>query len=472
MNKFDMCILSFTMVRPTLRRLTAAAYNTGRKYGKAAAGAAAAYAVQRTAQYAVNQVDNARQYALNRIGTAMSGGKVVKKRKVSGSVFNNTRRQLFPKRRSYGAAMSKSSGFLKTPYRKRGRKRATKFERYGVMETIERGGVVDGGVNDANVGNTVAVGHMTFPQARVARLLWIAIVKHLIIKAGVSTLTSLTDAIEGLVAGDKITVSYYASPDSGSLASYTHTAVAGDSVWSIGVALQSWAALQTNMQNAEVYQISYQAFAATSALPYTVVNLRLCKVYYKAKSTLKIQNRTISTTGGDEESVDNVPLYGKIYFGMGTGAIAMTRDNAYTTAARDFIGDDTVGAIAKVPTEKWYQEPVGPEHFTNCKRFGKVHLDPGHIKTSVLNTYKVMSLSKMIRELYSIDAANLTHEHSWIGVYRFMLLEKMLNTVAGSTTNSIKIGYEVNMNFGVYITVGKNTYSAPLNSVSNIANES
>jgi len=52
-----------------------------------------------------------------------------------------------------------------------------------------------------------------------------------------------------------------------------------------------------------------------------------------------------------------------------------------------------------------------------------------------------------------------------------MMLEKMLNTVVGDENNGIKVGYEHNIRIGGYILNPRQTETAQLNSVANLANE-
>jgi len=172
--------------------------------------------------------------------------------------------------------------------------------------------------------------------------------------------------------------------------------------------------------------------------------------------------------GGDEESVNNVPLHGKAYFGYGTGTEAFSRDVPVGTAGTTFRADNQYGAIARVPTERWYQEVVPASHFTQVKQFGKVVLDPGHVKTSVVSFYGTFSLNSIYRKLFDNDAAML-HTKTSVGTYRFMLLEKMILATTPTADNAIKVAYEVNLRMGCYATMTNSYETAQQNDLVNIS---
>lgn len=376
----------------------------------------------------------------------------------------------------YGASMSKSGGFISTTQRaKRGGR--NKVNRLGVSMVIERGGVLDAGENTSSAGNTVAVGHCNAPIILVHQMLWRAIIKKLVIASGqFSNLENFEEGIGGLASGSFVRVSYSQGPDQAWVASdYSLTTTTS---WN-DVALYFaglFTGASTPFNNTEL--IFEEIRLGSSNYADTTVNLRKAVFHFYSKSTLKVQNRTVNATGGDEESVDNVPLYGKAYFGKGSGTQAYTKDSSgYVIAGSGFHGDVATGTIAKVPTEKWYQEPVPASHFIRVLKVGKVHLDPGHIKTSVLDGRYTISLDKFYKllrvEIAPTGPAPYTyyHDRSIMGVYRFMILEKMLNSVVGTAANSIKCAFEHNIRIGGYITTKNQTETAQLNNLVNIANE-
>lgn len=367
----------------------------------------------------------------------------------------------------YGASSSKSAGFIRS--RRRTYKRKSPYETLGVVKTIEVGGVLDAGANTDLSGNTVFVGHSTIAQDLCSELFWLALIKHLAIKAGIEELQRLNVSPPWFETGDKITLSYNDGP-SGSLTTLTYTKASLETLEDAAAYFASWAE-STNNSEIMLGDIALVPGGTNRLIGYTRMNLRTARVHMYCKSTQKIQNRTINSTGGDEESVDNVPLYGRSYEGNGNGAVPKTTvdstSSITTNAARFPFCDVVSGTLAKVPTDRFYQEVLAPSHFINVKKFGKLRVEPGYIKTSALYSKKSMSVQSWFRMLYY--KAQGSHMQTFHGKYRLMMLEKMINAVTGTTVNSIKVAYETNNRTGLFITTYKNTYTAPLNSVANIS---
>ena len=93
--------------------------------------------------------------------------------------------------------------------------------------------------------------------------------------------------------------------------------------------------------------------------------------------------------------------------------------------------------------ERWFQEPPGPEVLTKVKKYGKVHLDPGQIKTSNLFTTLSISIAKFWHTIAHVPQSNIHHMH-WLESI-VSCGRKMLTSVAGNATNSIKVAYEHNL---------------------------
>jgi len=362
----------------------------------------------------------------------------------------------------------KSGGFISsTKSALAARSKEAKYNRLGTSITYEVGGNLDAGVSTATAGNTVAIGHANVAANVAHTMMWRAIVKRLFVAQGHNDLSNFEAALSGAATGDLVRVRYRLSADAAwTNRDYTMTAgTTSPNLVSISLA-QFFYTIETDI---EFQFIEYRPDSAgPTQLAYIQLPLKNCQVHFTGKSTLKIQNRTINTTGGDEESVDNVPLYGRVYGGNGNGTEAKTQDNTFIVAAMSFRGDETHGAIAKVPTERWYQEIPEPSMFTNVLTVGKISLDPGQVKTSALSFDKSYALNKIYKSNFNTA---VTHPKCNFGKYRFMLLEKMINSSTPSATNSIKIAYEINNRFACYITTYKDTTTAMMNNLSNFASE-
>lgn len=379
-----------------------------------------------------------------------------------------------------GVETSKSTGFISSGSKVKKSRGANMVNTLGTTCVIEKGGVLDSGANTSTAGNTVVAGHCTLPTKLAHLVFWRAVVKKIMVLMK-HDISDFEAAFYGVTAGDIFRLTYRLQPDSTSWTQLDWTATVSNG-HSAEVVAQYFHTNLINSSN-DLQDMEFQKF---SFIPYETgtanhqlrslveMDLRNAKFMIYSKSSLKLQNRSVNTTGNaDEEAVDNVPLYGKSYQGKGSGSNAITNDVAsLTAAAGGFWCDSASGTLAKVPTEKWYQEIPQGGHFRMVKYSGKVHLDPGHIKTSTLSSSVTISLNKVYRLLFNQPSASArSHEKAIIGEFRFIMLEKMIAAVAGTAENSIKLAFEHNIRMGGYITLKRDYTTAQMNSVANYANE-
>lgn len=383
-----------------------------------------------------------------------------------------------------GASMSKSAGFIGRRRVARRTTRRRNEHKLGVTFTIEKGGIVDSAVNNgsspavpqsADFGNTVCVGHNTVPAYLTMQMAWRAIIKRLFIMLGDGDFSDFEATVPELNAGDQILLKYYANSETDTLTDLYSGVIVGLSY--DGIAKYFCDQLATTAGDQVIpYSLS---FIPTNSVPrqsrlYKSILLSGCYLHFSFKSALKCQNRTVNTATGDEESVDNVPIYGRSYEGKGAGTGAITKDKRGTSfAAKEFTGDEESGTIAKVPSEKWYQEVPNQSQFLKVKKSFSAKLDPGQVKTSVLQHRLNISFVKLITLLnrYQFNGGQ-NHLNHPLGMYRFMIFEKMLTAVQGTEVNSIKLAYEVNLSVGCTAYCKKNFTTARMNDVYNFGNES
>lgn len=366
-----------------------------------------------------------------------------------------------------GGGSGKSSGFISTKLRATGQKTST-FNQKGVSIVREVGGIINGGLATANAGNVIAVGHASCAPRLAHEMMWRAIIKKLLVKAGICDLSDFDRVIDNLSVDDRVRIRYGLSSDtSNSFATYS--CVPGTTTPNVIADFFSSFFVLNFTPDLIFYDVVMYNIGASSRMGQTLMSLKNVTVVFSGKSTLKIQNQSVEETG-DEESVNNIPLHGKAYSGKGNGTESFNRDAHPVIAASGFRADNIYGAIAKVPTEKWFQEVVPASQFTNIKSFGKVVLDPGHVKTSVLNFYAAVPLSTVYRRMFGSDIPG-KHPKCFLGEYRFMLLEKMINATIGGPTNGIKVSYEVNYRLGCYVVPKPTFETSQLNAVANHQNE-
>lgn len=369
-----------------------------------------------------------------------------------------------------GGPDGKTAGFIST---KLSAKRSLdKFHTKGLVAALETGGIVDGGSATSSLGNTVAVGHCTMPALLVSQMLWRAIVKQILIRMGQTNMTLWTSSFGGLIS-DQIEIVYKASAgDSDNVGTVTYT-FAGTSA-DTPEAIASYFHTQFLTLYSPILEILRCRFIPTANSPFRAVWMKLTNLnmHLYSKSSLKVQNQTVGSTTGDEESVNNVPLNGKAYYCKGSRADPQNAEykNLLTNPGAGFSCSDEYGHLAKVPSEAWYQEPVNPQHFGNVKGFGKVVINPGHVKTSVLTDSGVFTIAFLMRNVLTPNVNSGTHTRVNVGTMRFMILEKMLTCAAASAENAIKLGFEVQIQMGAYVTFSNNTYTATLPKVQNIQN--
>jgi len=191
---------------------------------------------------------------------------------------------------------------------------------------------------------------------------------------------------------------------------------------------------------------------------YTKLDLENVTVSLSSKSAIKMQNRTVEEAGDDENEVNNIPLYGKSFTGAGTGPQRKDQYGEQNT----FVVNQTTGVII-VPENIQMREPPPPEEFNRVKMVGKVKIEPGEIKTSVLSAsathkfniwYRGFVRSWMVQSSGTPPASQKFPDYAE-GNYRTFFIEKML--AVGSA--SIKTAYEVqnNMTSFAKVTYPSNT---------------
>lgn len=320
---------------------------------------------------------NQRVYGTPRSSPIGPAGRTRSRRTGGRNLFRNSRRRAI----YHGRA----AGFLRS---RRRRGRATPIQRYGYGISSEQGAVLTDN-------RCCIIMHSTTPRDTMVKLLFGALTKFVLTKLGIVQV-SPTAALPFLAATDQITV-VMRPQAGGSLSVFTYTIPAGTATFanvSDGLynAFELWFSAAGTAAPSQCRIVSVTFTPVASLLAPFQVNMFDAKISYKVKSTLKLQNRSLSSSGEDDgDDVDNTPLYGKSYFGYGT----FTEFNAaqYSGGLGDFCTNGN-GIYADVAANvNGYVEPPRPVDFTNVKKSGKIKLQPGEIKTSVLTTSKTQKLS-------------------------------------------------------------------------------
>jgi hypothetical protein len=331
----------------------------------------------------------------------------------------------------------RSGGFLKTRKVRKTKKAA--INRRGIDFTMETGGATESN-------ECVYIGHSVAPFVQLRKMAATALIKELMLRAG-ANVNRMESPLE-VQATDKIIVRFNYHPSSILVLDTFNFAAAGtvsDAVAWFENPARGWNIQDADSDNRTFYSIQ---FLPSDNLNYklrpTTLHMARSRVHYVAKSALKIQNRTVSTLGDEADDVDNVPLYGKSYEGNGTGTvhIRMPRTDIsppsfYANKETSVILEEFNNAENGAP-----REPPETTQFDKITKEGKIKLEPGEIKTSVLN----WSTSTSFDNLWAITSpiGTVATNRKPFGKFRLFAIEKMIHFSAASDS-TIKTVYEINM---------------------------
>lgn len=326
---------------------------------------------------------------------------------------------------------SKSAGkFTSGTKVSKARKELSIAQNKGLIMTEEVGISTTSGVTDA-----IYIGHSTWVRDEIRENFFRVLLKTLLAKMGVPV-RSIKDPLP-LKQNDVFTLDWIPEVN-GALQSSVVTlgaTPADNTLQLIATALLTVFELDADHLTGPLFQrIQYRNAGDTYRVD---INLIHAKIKLHIKSALKLQNQT-TASGADSENVDNIPVYGKSYEGLGNGAFT----NAQVTPIRAeyFVATASNGVILQVGTvATGMSEQPPPKYFKNVKKFGKAMLEPGEIKTSILtdtNNYSVPYLSSL---LYSNNSSLQYYRR---GSFRFFGLEHMIQATA--STPSIKVVGEIN----------------------------
>lgn len=171
------------------------------------------------------------------------------------------------------------------------------------------------------------------------------------------------------------------------------------------------------------------------------IALQGARVTFYSKGSLKMQNQSVVTAGDDEQDVNNVPLYGKTY--EFRGSVLQTK--AYTNVLYLPFNSSVLAQGASVATV--LQEPLLPSSLVGCFGTGKISINPGRIKTSVITKRFNMAIGEFYQKIKDREVNNSYHVKS-----RAIALEKVL----GVGVNNIQIAYEHDLKMYLTLKLDRN----------------
>jgi len=231
-------------------------------------------------------------------------------------------------------------------------------------------------------------------------------------------------------------------------------------------------AILLDEQGVVLFDIRYLPVAppvTLSQLSQTVIRLEGAYIETYAKMDLKMQNRTVFGSGANDDVADDVanqPLYGKIYSGIGLGP----RPRG-SSVSQGFTANVNTGIIAFGATAVGtpFNEPLDYQYYQNVNKIGKLHLDGGQLKTSVIYKRAMFQFGNLInminRQLNDAGSTTTPADKSYIprklAEYKMYAAEKMIDAGAtGFTPTNVLLAWEHNVKLSARIkTVKQNSTS-------------
>jgi len=425
-------------------------YGKGGRFLRYARTAAAVYPVAKSAYHylktANNSLREAQRSAVKRSHPRdflVSGHK---KRYVDAPPSPPPESRGASRRRNKGASYSQSAGKLRTS-RKSRKPRGWQAGK-GCTFTVEGGGIV-------TASNCLHIGHATGGKEYTLKAMWKSVIKLLVMKMNIRIreYTQLCTFV-GCSPGDQFRFNYMDASDSPSINDNTYTLTALSSwddivnsfyVWTQG-AVVNWI---------DINPISFEFLPAVATkFPFSSISCETLMLHYEIKSDLKIQNRTISTAENDQaDDVDNVPVYGTSIGGKGTGTTSRFPNSS---SPAQIVGSNATGLIRNTALDNGFQEPQSAYFWPKSQTQGKLHLDPGQIKTSVLSTRRSVGMKTLLKMFYNRTTAPMIVP---FGQFRFFQIEKMIDV--GGTAVNINVAFEINTRFSCYAKAPLNFTTSP-----------
>jgi len=319
----------------------------------------------------------------------------------------------------------------------------------------------------------VILGH-TLPFAQLRRAFFMAILKKLFDKAGLS-MESPETGMNLISAGDQVFLYYRtnARPENTPLLQISITLDAADSLSTVtNKVITLWNATPGMKENEQLYWESALFFGAG---PNDTTSCRIsligAQAAYYMRSTMKVQNRTrdsVENTQADD--LDAQYVVGKSYDGYGnyTQNRARSAQPNQLSICGDITGVISTSSIAN--TSDQLKEPVSAKQFTNVSSSASVKFNPGELKTSHIYYQCSLPLDEFYKELvrnYDLAAGSVAVPVKIKkSKFRFFMLEKQIETLYNvSPATNVTVSWEVNSTIGCCIYPHKNTFMTAENFV-------
>lgn len=361
----------------------------------------------------------------------------------------------------YVSSLTKSNARLRTSRKLKAAYRyRTPLIYKGVTRVIETGGIVQ----DSEL---VYIGHSA-PLFEMKYCAWWALFKRLFVKIGVNV-APMTDT-------QSLTALGFDALDEFRL-EYKGNATATISPLNVAVGALTVAGLINSYANSALLdspdtiyiRLQYLCRAASTTSQFQngqFIRLETSLLKFFVKNDLKIQNRSVNVNlDNDADDVTNCPVYGKSYSGAGVGSRMKTLPGstglALTANGSTGIMIQRGTALNNLVPGSMYNEPLEYQHFANVNKVGKIHIDAGQMKTSILTRSFTMSFNNFMNAVAPSSSDPVTPAGSAdltiagravfrlkkMALFRFFAVEKMLDAQSTSLSNNttpITLAFEHN----------------------------
>lgn len=340
--------------------------------------------------------------------------------------------------RSGGKMQGRSAGKFKRGRRVKYKGRSYKLKANHTVHA-ESAGVV---IPTAAIDGSCIIGHNNMPQDLILRSIAYACLRPLMLKLGVDT--SNADQNQFWIPDANFVLKYVihgATPQRTETEHIFFTIGAPTlnlaAIKDIASALEGF--IRVNWVNKwEVTGIEFQP----QDFHYTRIDLSFARIVLDVKSSLKMQNSTLAEALGDadDDEADNVasnPIYGKTYMGPGQAP----RVGSF----KFYLGANRRGCITE--NNPTFNEPL-PGQAYKAKYVGKVRIEPGAIKTSVVTLRKSYLLNELLGDLTEENHATWAKP---MGSYRIYHFEKMIEHLNTGTPPKIHVFAECDTKVSSYV---------------------
>lgn len=304
--------------------------------------------------------------------------------------------------------------------------------------------------------------HSTFPVLTIVKYTLYSLFKNLLNQGGINISAFSDNRAARIGTGDIFAIDWKSSVTTATVVT-GYTVVIGDSTYK-DCAEGFWQSIYNGLINNSAgftsRSVVLRAYWITATGEHVAeLNLQGSYVSVVAKSTMKMQNRSVNVAGDEEIDVNNVPLYGKGYDGRGNGFVTKS-NNVILQPCDSTNGWFTVGAT----TTSELQEPPQLYSLQYAKGVKSLHIASGAIKTSILYDKSSMSLQQMLRTANSLYfQVTDTEQFHRIGKVRMYALERPIAKLGGEL--GINVTAEHDYKLWVEVHNKKQMYTGPINTV-------